>query len=76
MLAGHMAMHACQIGPADTTHPLAWDRLTGSVSEQEGNILRQATFLPPFLYPLLVCSDGATTLSLYRMLGLGVNGYC
>ncbi len=47
-LAGHMAMHTCQIGNTDTA-PLTRDRHNGCVSRQRGNALRQATFLHPFL---------------------------
>ncbi len=61
-----MVMHACQIGPTDTT-PFARDRLTRPALGQ-GNALRQANFLSLFLLSLLG-AVGATTLShVYRWL--------
>ncbi len=47
-----------------TPHPLTRIATTGLRRDKDGNTLRQATFLPPFLLWLLKCADGATTLSL------------
>ncbi len=52
-----------QIGPTDTAPPYLGSPCRASVGTRE-NILRQATFLTPFLHSLLPCADGATTLSL------------
>ncbi len=70
---GHMMMHACQIGPTDTASPCLGSPHQAYMGTRE-ECFEAGNLSGPISPLLLVCRDDATTLSLYCILGLGVNG--
>ncbi len=75
MLAGQWSMHTCQIGPTGTTYPSPGSPHQAYIGRQNMGEHSEAGNLSAPISPLLlVCVNGATTLSLYRILGLSVNG--
>ncbi len=58
MKLGHMEIHACQIGPADTT-PLPWDRLNRPASGQREQF-EAGSLSATFLHSLLGVISAST----------------